>query len=266
MEFILTFLGIAALTPLMLIVGLGLLLAVTVGTAYDRRTNRTRVFWISVLALIGYAFWVAQPTVPGLVDTLTSMRFWAVIGGYVLIGLLYAFVLELGMELRRSKRYFTTRWEDFANHHIRKSVFLTERGWAEKNQQEEAKKTGLKKVAAGISDAIIPPASIEHLDDVKAYNSQHMTVNELKERFTSSNGREWGRSISLTLEEGEIVPTINKAQLVGNVLTWTLFWPFYAISLVIGDLLFEIVDFIAERLHGTFTRIVRSSFAGSFKV
>lgn len=62
-----------------------------------------------------------------------------------------------------------------------------------------------------------------------------------------------------------ITPKINRTELAEHIGCWILFWPFYAVSLIIGDLVMEIARVIADIFAKISGRFVRMSFANVFK-
>lgn len=61
-----------------------------------------------------------------------------------------------------------------------------------------------------------------------------------------------------------IVPRVHKGRLASFIGAWTIFWPFYAISLIIGDLLAEIFRVIADFITHISGRFVRMMFKDTF--
>jgi len=62
-----------------------------------------------------------------------------------------------------------------------------------------------------------------------------------------------------------IVPKVDRTQLAEHISVWILFWPFYAVSLIIGDLVMEIARIAADVFAKISGRFVRMSFANVFK-
>lgn len=74
------------------------------------------------------------------------------------------------------------------------------------------------------------------------------------------------RIIGITATDaGGIEPKINRSELAQGIGCWTFFWPFYAISLVIGDLLDEVWRVMADVLVSISGRFVRLTFKDVFK-
>lgn len=61
-----------------------------------------------------------------------------------------------------------------------------------------------------------------------------------------------------------VVPRVSRAKLASFIGAWTFFWPFYAISLIIGDLVFEICRIVADVLTNISGRFVRAMFKDVF--
>ncbi len=62
----------------------------------------------------------------------------------------------------------------------------------------------------------------------------------------------------------KLVPEIDRGTLAGNVTCWTLFWPAYAVSLALGDLLAEIFKRFAHVLAALSSGVVRRMFSKTF--
>lgn len=62
-----------------------------------------------------------------------------------------------------------------------------------------------------------------------------------------------------------IVPKVDRTRLAEFVGVWMIFWPFYAVSLIVGDLLAEVARIVADVFAKISGRFVRMSFANVFK-
>lgn len=72
--------------------------------------------------------------------------------------------------------------------------------------------------------------------------------------------------VQMTLDKDKKpVPVIDRVALTKGVTVWILFWPAYAISLVLGDVLAEFFERFADLLVKLSTGMVRRMFANSFK-
>jgi hypothetical protein len=71
--------------------------------------------------------------------------------------------------------------------------------------------------------------------------------------------------ISANKEGDQIEPKINRVELGESIGCWAVFWPFYAISLIIGDLFTEVFRIVADFLVTISGRAVRMAFRNVFK-
>ncbi len=60
-------------------------------------------------------------------------------------------------------------------------------------------------------------------------------------------------------------PKIDKEELTAHVGAWTFWWPAYAVSLILGDLLTEVFRVISDFLITISGRFVNMAFKGVFK-
>lgn len=65
--------------------------------------------------------------------------------------------------------------------------------------------------------------------------------------------------------KGNIAPTVNRKELAEAIGCWTLFWPAYAVSLVLGDFLTELCRGFANLVAMLSTGLVRRMFAKTFE-
>jgi hypothetical protein len=63
----------------------------------------------------------------------------------------------------------------------------------------------------------------------------------------------------------DIEPKINRSELAANIGVWTLFFPAYAVSLVLDDLLDKIFEVVADVVANISGRFVRITFSDVFK-
>jgi hypothetical protein len=102
---------------------------------------------------------------------------------------------------------------------------------------------------------------VDELTDAEATGRKQAFV----ARFLGDNRRAH-EIVAVTSNDGlTIEPVVNKKVLADHISAWTLFWPFYLIALVVGDLFVEIFNLIAELFHSLSARIVKLSFGNLFK-
>ena len=87
----------------------------------------------------------------------------------------------------------------------------------------------------------------------------------LEQKFVERSSYRSSRVIALQVEDGNLVPSVQRSELAQAIGCWTLFWPGYAVSLVLGDLLTEIFRKVADVLAALSTGFVKRTFARAFK-
>lgn len=159
------------------------------------------------------------------------------IGYYLLIGLAYS-ALEFGLDIRRSKRYWSKKWEDFM---------------------------------AGRRPKIVKDKAKLRSDGEP---NERDVQNDLIHEFMSSSSVPYStrRIIYISKvvdEDGKytgIEPKINRSELAQSIGCWTIWWPFYALSLVFGDLLVEFFRTVADILASFSGRFVKLIFRNTFRI
>lgn len=201
-------------------------LAFVLSCTADRHGQAGAKWGVLALALVVFILW---QWVAGDMSwaVLLSAPFWKNLGLYLAIGLGYSLV-EFFFEVRRDSRQWGKDWEAFkANEAIRE----------------------------GRPERVAPGVALQQ------NKAEQQT---LEQRFVSNRrNTEW--LVNVTLKEGRIEPVINRKALAENISCWTLFWPAYAVSLILGDLLEEIFRKAADFFVMVSGRFVRATFAKSFK-
>jgi hypothetical protein len=161
-------------------------------------------------------------------DTYLSSSFWTSVGQYLLVGLCYC-MIELFFELRSAKRYFTKRWDS----RVVESNILRKR-------------------------RVLEPSDPEYPTDLT-------TETEVLRFCLNASSSERIFNVTPNNDTFLPVPTVNKVSLSRSIGAWTLLWPFYALNLVIGRLLTEVWNILADMIVGTLRRIVLRTFQNAFK-
>lgn len=73
-------------------------------------------------------------------------------------------------------------------------------------------------------------------------------------------------NLSVKPDTLELDPSLNRAHVLYSTTPWLLMWPAYALSLIFGDLLTNIAEFIFDTFQNLGNRMVRKLFANTFKV
>lgn len=200
---------------------------VIIGTAYDRSDNTSAAMWIGVIGAI-----IVTLAIMGLapaVAMVTSAAFWQNVLVYLGIGLAYSWAVEFFFAVRKASKNYSALWAS----HVKDSKEL-------------------RHYFNNSADAT--PAMLQSAKDSV-------------DRFVSYNHRS-GRLISIaTAENGlSIEPRTNRRELVSSISAWTLLWPAYAVSLIIGDLFKQLIELIVDMTSKLSTGFVRWAFRDTFKV
>jgi len=83
--------------------------------------------------------------------------------------------------------------------------------------------------------------------------------------FISNNFVRYRTLIGLEVVDDKPSPKVNKEELAACLGAWSLFWPAYALSLILGDLFIEIFRWLANFLATISGRFVRMAFKDVFK-
>lgn len=165
-------------------------------------SHRTRDFdnygWLIVLSIVAgaAAYAINQPDLKTIVEYVTSASLWKAIGVYMLAGLLYCWLIEFPLTVRREARRVADKW---------------------------AKQTD-KTTAFGLSNSLFKYDIVGHRP----------------------------------------IPIVERAELVATSIAWTIWWPLYLASLILGDLLSLGAEWIVARLGGYARRVVNYFFAQAF--
>jgi hypothetical protein len=268
-------------------------LFMVVGCSFDRRGELESIKWwvflaglaaLTVLTKGTWSFVQAEPGKISLWETVQTFAFWKPVIFYLLIGLGYS-ILEFFLTVRRSARYYKEKWSEFLNttykeRHGPKSTWDTKRNsellkrsrelqQAGLHPRGEVSKSNLRVAADGtLQDDPEQSARNQEILDNAARDSETLANGKLAVKWFTSQHNEKQKMIYLKQSEDEldVSPVIGKVQLAENLAVWTLFWPFYLISLILGDLLTEIFTIIADFVVHLSGRFVKLSFKDVFNL
>lgn len=266
------FLGLALLEIVFFTIFLILLV---IGASLDRRGNESPKWWILGVGFILVAAWFwndftffgpaevaavmdgtkvvseAQTRVV-LWDLVSSWSFWTPFWMFLGAGLVYS-ILEFVLEVRRTARKYTEVW----SRHLDRRVEVKQLDAEGKPRSEEGKRG---------NQWITKTLSIREIMANRDDKSNDAIAGELLESFVNDDRSRYG-FVGLVVNEAGTAPEpkINKIALAESVGAWTFLWPVYAVSLIIGDLLTEIFNWIADTLVAMSGRFVRMSFSDVFK-
>jgi hypothetical protein len=227
-----------------------------VGITYDRRGREYDKWWILSIGAISIASWYwADWTFKSVWGSVSSLEFWKPIGLYLLVGLGYS-VIEFALDIRRSAASYAALWD----YHLTKTVTtkVMEADGALKFINDS------HNYAATIE---VPYAELyAEIKEKGAESAKFNMVLRISKDFIERNTY-LNRIVGLKLANGvEIEPQVNRLELAEHISAWTLLWPAYGVSLVLGDFLTEVFRVISDILVNLSGRFVRMSFANVFKI
>lgn len=262
----------------MLFLGLGLLeliffgvffLLLIVGTAFDRQGKEEPKWYIFGVGLIAIVAWFWKDWTFGSVwEFVSTLKFWAPVGAYLLAGLVYS-LLEFFLDVRRSARFYADAWKTMLNQSEWVNVYdvvqdandpsgevLVQRKvmGPDGRQKNETRARLYSEVYSEVKEK---GAKSRLFNDALKYSKTFTDSYRFKDRIVE---------IQLNADDKITVePRVNKIQLAEHIGAWTFLWPAYAISLIIGDLLTEVFNILADILANISGRLVRLSFSNVFK-
>lgn len=233
-------------------------LLLVVGASFDRRGREAPkwyIFGLGFAAMVAY-YW-GDFTLGGAWGTVTRWTFWQPVGAYLGAGLVYS-LLEFVLEVRRTARYYKESWTEA----LSRKIEIKQR-----DSSGEILRGAVSQSTRGlIGDPITKVMTAREVVANREDPSNTAAAQEVIDGFIAYQRRQYG-FVSLTRSAaGTPEPLINKLALAESIGAWTFFWPAYAVSLVIGDLLTEVFNVIAEFLVKISGRFVRFSFADVFKL
>ena len=230
------------------------ILMMLVGISFDRRGQEDAKWYVFGIGLAALSFYFSKDwTVGGIWDFVTSKGFWEPMASYLAGGVVYS-ILELVLNIRRSARNYKEAWTN----HLMTTVQLyrgVERRFMTADDRE--REGSHIKETVFFSEVLTRAAAGEGLA-VEAARTE-------TDRFVSRNQNRHSIVMLAVGEDGTPQPRINKVELSEHIGAWTIFWPLYAISLVLGDLLTEIFNQLSEFFVSLSGRFVRMSFKDVFK-
>lgn len=267
------FLGLALLEIAFLAV---FLIFLVVGASLDRRGNESPKWWTLGIGLVIVAAWFwphytffgpaevaavmdgtkvvseAQTRVV-LWDVVSTWSFWTPVAYFFGAGLVYS-ILEFVLEVRRTARKYADKWAQYLNtkHEVK--------------QLDAKGEVRSEETAGGRKQWITKTLTVREILAGSDDPSNAAVAEDLVTSFINSSYSKYG-FVGLTLNETKSAPEpkINKIELAESIGAWTFLWPVYAISLVLGDLLTEIFNWLADLLVNMSGRFVRMSFSDVFK-
>jgi hypothetical protein len=251
-----------SLIPLLFIIAL--FIALVVGATYDRRKRRDEPKWIifgvGLVAIFGYGLSTLGWTLAGAWQLISSWTFWTPALEYIGLGLAYT-IVEFFFDIRRAAAVYREQW----------AKAITRKETVAKFDVDGKQITKLDKNGVGTGIVLVEEKRVSELLRDVAVNGKaspyFSTARAFAQSFVGQLDYD-NRIVGLVLPTNEAVtpePKISKLELAEHAGAWTLFWPFYLASLVLGDLLTELFDMFAALMVRISSRFVKLTFADVFK-
>lgn len=233
--------------------------ALVIGCTLDRHGGVAPKWWVLVIGIsvLIITFWDSW-TFGSALDTFTSQAFWIPAGIYFGAGLLYC-IPEFILLVRRSVKKYRADFESL-------KAGTTDVVKLDTNGEMLPRATDSRGRVLGwdieqMSNKLIFQAAVR--GEMRGTESYVSIAEKLLAGFV---GRRFqGQVICLEVKNLDVSPYVDKIELAGYVAAWTIFWPFYLVSMIIGDLLAAAWDFFAAILVKMLGRFVKFSFNDVFK-
>lgn len=213
--------------------------AETITVTHDRRhINEDEKWWVLSAGFL--LFLVFFRNYPSEIGAVLTWKFWEPVFVYLGIGLLYS-IIEFLFEVRREAVFYAAEWQK----HFKVAAAAT--------TYSHAGTFTLQEIFVDVGDK---GACSRH------FNAAHDTCMSFIRKHMHDD-----RIIKLKPDESAIYPTahVYKAELIGHISAWTLLWPFYLLSLVLGNLLTQFFHAVVNALVRFSGAFVRLNFANTFK-
>lgn len=227
------------------------LIAMVISVSVDRRGVPHPKWIVTLLGIGGVLFLTRNSwTLSSLGDFVLSATFWVPLLKYLGAGLAYSFV-EFARETRLSAKRLKDDWESFLR------MTPPARGNRDYGYRGDDSEKTLREVLNSLTTGVG-----ETDDETAAMRSAAVSVKgEFTTRYTSKD-----MLIKPRVIDGEIQPAVDKEILATNVGAWSMFWPFYLMSLIVGDLLAEVFNAVAAVIVSMSGRFVKAVFKDTFKL
>lgn len=219
--------GIAALVWWEIALVVLLGLFLIAGTYWDRTSRGSGPMWVAALVVVVIAT-LSMGFTPAL-DMVMGAEFWKNVALYLGIGLVYSWAVEFFFSVRRASRSYRERWESVVqgDKNLRAYLYNPE----------------------GCGSEVKSAAAVE----TRRFHDR----NDTKTRLIG---------IDLSADQLSVTPRVNRRVLVDNVSAWTLLWPAYAVSLIVGDLFNQVIEFVVDVSTKLSGAAVRFAFQNTFKL
>jgi hypothetical protein len=244
--------GILALGFIPLLIIVCFIGALTWGVAIDRSAHcegpKWWIFGIGLCGLVVNGFFNAGWTLSSVLGSVFSWQFWEPVLVYVGLGLVYS-VVEFYFEIRRHASYYAEKWSAFI---AREKITVP--------AEAQDVLGSVVKAEHKVVDVLA------HVNaDATSYLTAHakIAVGQFIRTYSDFGDN---RIVKITAGVDGLTPTpvLDKLELAEHVGAWVVLWPFYLLSLVLGDLLQHIWDSIASLFVRFGGRLMHFSFTDVF--
>lgn len=237
------------------------MLMMIISCALDRNNERVEVKWCTfAFGLIVFTLYKFRngTTVDSILGAVSSWQFWQPMLIYLALGFVYSLV-EFFFEVRRSVKFYTGEWYEALESSFRLDNWLTP------EDEPVSQKTVTLHEAIKHSKEY-PAQWVGTKAPVALQNDLCIHSRQLINRCDYSDG--YGGVIKLQLSDDLMtpVPLVDKVALSKSLAAWALFWPFYLVSLVFGDLITEVFHMLASALAFVSSKFVKLAFSDVFKI
>lgn len=233
-------------------------IALSIGVYFDRGYKREEPkWWVFSIGMLFFTVWFWPSwTVMGVFSFIQSPEFWKPLVVFLGIGVAYA-VIEFIFDVRRAAAFYASAWEEYKQNTARFFAL----GEAESNDVTYANYVLVDRTGKDVQTMLI--SDILRLSGVEYSQVKQQLVDEFISQFQFTNRIIY---LSKSAADGLPVPTVNRVELAEHLGAWTFFWPFYAVSFVLGDLISEVFRAFSSVLTKLSGRFIKLVFADVFKL
>jgi hypothetical protein len=198
-------------------------------------------------------------------DAIRDWSFWKPLAYYMAAGLLYS-LLEFFLDVRRSSRFYAAEWQ---SHLAGFDEIPVKDADGQPVPNPDFKDGGPFSRNSGEKFLTRQRPNTEVYEEVKNKGATSGLFNTALKLTSEFVGRYHFKNRIIELKIGadkvSVEPRVNKLELSEHLTAWTILWPAYLVSLILGDLLVEIFNFITDILVKISGQFVKLSFANVFK-
>lgn len=236
----------------LLVIG-AFLIAMIVSVSFDRHGEPAPKWVVTMLGIGALLFFTKENwTVQTLMSFALSSTFWVPLLKYMGLGFLYT-IVEFIRGVRMSKHNIT---EAYADHLDRDSRFVLRNYGSGRDAPH---------LDGSVRELFAKAAALPADTAVEEERRVLALARQARVEFCSMVRSKSALVSPTVTSTGEFDVAVNKGLVAMNVGPWVMFWPFYLLSLVVGDLLAEMFSTFADYLSTIGGKYVRAVFKDVFK-